>query len=256
MARYRFTATDTEGREKGGTIEAASATEARERISSRGFHVKRVAIDSPDPEPLPLESLPLEPIARKPRASKGASGITHWLLHLVAVSTALAALGISLSRSEPAPIIVKADPPAPPPSVPKDPTPPAPVKADPPVPKKSELDKYDFSSPRAAVESDMKMLDNNDYPAAVELNSRVNLKYSKERISTLKVQKEVDFHGKKVLFISYKRDDVTRYDTRAVEKDAGTGFWVVVPLSYYTVLMEDKKLAAMMKMWDAVGSFE
>src|SRR5262249_9207842 len=88
------------------------------------------------------------------------------------------------------------------------------------------LSKYDFSTPRAAMTSQWEMEVNGDIRALIEYGSTVNGPRIREKLKTLDVRKEAEWHGKKILFIRYESDGVKRYETVGMEKDAKSGFWM------------------------------
>lgn len=64
------------------------------------------------------------------------------------------------------------------------------------------LEKYDFSTPKAALLSQMRMLADNDYRAHLAFDRIVHAAESKERADSIAVHREIDWRGKKVLFTS------------------------------------------------------
>lgn len=112
---------------------------------------------------------------------------------------------------------------------------------------------YDLSTPRASLESQIKMELDGDIRARLELQRQIQGKMLKERLSTLRVRKEAIFRGKKILFLAYKENGVDKYLTKSFEKDANTGFWLPTYVSTYEVTNEDKDLAAQMKRWEESG---
>jgi hypothetical protein len=115
------------------------------------------------------------------------------------------------------------------------------------------ISKYDFSSPRAALVSQMRIKLNKDIRAVIDLETQVSGKKLEEKIQTFEVRKEVEFGGKKLLFITFKEDGISKYETKAVERDATTGLWLPSYLSAYTVEETNKALAGEMRRWE--GTF-
>lgn len=87
------------------------------------------------------------------------------------------------------------------------------------------VDAYDFTTPRAAVESYAAAKVNGDYMADVELRHRIALKKNQEFSATLEFRKEATAGSVKILFISYEQGGIKEYAIRMLEKDADTGLW-------------------------------
>jgi hypothetical protein len=238
MPHFRFVAIDSTGQSKRGTIEASTEAEASARIAKRGLKVTQIT---------PVEAVPAAPVADSPRHgdqnaatpsldldSKGdqASPVATagrpprlspaWVslaLSGLAVLVAIAALVVALVRD----------------------------------PLGSGLANYDFSTPKAALISQMKIALNKDIRALLELQSQIKSKKLKEAIDTVEVRKEAEFQGKKILFVAFKEDGVNKYKTGAFEKHAETGFWQPTYVSAFTVEKENKELAAQMRRWEEAG---
>jgi hypothetical protein len=118
------------------------------------------------------------------------------------------------------------------------------------------LAKYDFSTPAAAMKSELEMEANFDVRAGLELQRKTKKKPVEEMINSLSVKKEEEWRGKKILFVSFTRDGVEKHETQAFEKQADTGFWVKSPLSSFDVREDNKKLADMMESWTKSGTFK
>ena len=111
--------------------------------------------------------------------------------------------------------------------------------------------RYDFSTPKASLFSLAEMGANNDILAEEELRSLSNSLKMKERLKTLKVNKEVEWKGKKILFISYDRNGLTRHETPIFEKDDKTGFWLPARrVSTSEIRSDDHELAKAMQEWE------
>ena len=117
----------------------------------------------------------------------------------------------------------------------------------------SGISKYNFSTPRNALESYLKIQINHDMRAEIELSSLVRGKDLKEELSTLDVRKEVEFRGKKMLFVAFKEKGVNKYDILSFEKDADTGFWIRTGVGAYEVEKDNKELANQMRRWEESG---
>jgi hypothetical protein len=107
---------------------------------------------------------------------------------------------------------------------------------------------YDFSTPEKALLSQIRIELNNDVRASLELTDILyNDKYE-ERLKTNKVHSVSEYAGKKILFISYNENGLTKYDTQAFEKDADSGFWNRTVVGTYDV--SDKTLKKAMEEWE------
>ena len=116
------------------------------------------------------------------------------------------------------------------------------------------LKKYDFSTPKAAMVSHARMQINGDVRALVELQQRTEGRKVKEMLDTLDVRKEVEHRGRKLLFVTYKKDGVSKYEVAGFEKDAATGFWLPRSTYGFDVEKDDKDLAEQMRRWKDGGT--
>jgi hypothetical protein len=117
----------------------------------------------------------------------------------------------------------------------------------------SGMKNYNFTTPRAALESSVKIEMNKDLRAMMEFESKVRGSQQKEKLDTLEVRKEAEFRGKKILFITFKADGVSKYRTEGFEKDAKTGLWMSVHVGSYEVEKDDKELGEQMERWTKSG---
>ena len=117
----------------------------------------------------------------------------------------------------------------------------------------SGISKYNFSTPRVAYESYLKMRINQDHRAQKEMDSLVFGKQLKEELETLEIRKEVEFQGRKILFVAFKQKGVNKYEVTGFEKDAETGFWRQTGASAYSVEDANKELADQMRRWEKSG---
>jgi hypothetical protein len=92
-------------------------------------------------------------------------------------------------------------------------------------PRGKGLARYDFSTPGTAFFSTEEIL-HSDYFARLGLHHEAEGPAYAEFLKTLEVRKEVDDRGKKVLFISFLRKGVKKYETVTMEKNARSGRWV------------------------------
>lgn len=226
MPKFHFTATDGNGLFRSGSLEADDAFDARQVLRDRGFTIRELSEveatagealslddDGPSPysRPRPPASRPDRPApprsdptrsaptrSAEPTARRSGAGWGTFLLALFGFLIATAAAGWVAYR----------DPPW------------------------GRLWRYDFSSPDAALKSMSRISANGDVQTRLELAAKLDRKEDKERYDTLKIDKTVDYpgkkdkdKGKKVVFYSYKRDGKERRSTQWFEKDEGTGYW-------------------------------
>ena len=116
------------------------------------------------------------------------------------------------------------------------------------------ISNYDFSTPEKSLFSGLEIGANNDFRAQAEL-MRVGSfgREMKEKLKTIKVHREAEWHGKKILFISYEKNGITEYETRAFEKDAETGLWTSAFAHAFVVTDDNKTWAARMTDWENKG---
>ena len=110
------------------------------------------------------------------------------------------------------------------------------------------LSSYDFTSPQKALRSQLEMEINKDLRAMLELGKLRSVKYNREKLETIRVHDEAEYQGKKLLFVSFKKNSILQYDMAAFEKDAECGLWF---RSYVlTSSMEDEGLKAKIEKWE------
>jgi hypothetical protein len=105
------------------------------------------------------------------------------------------------------------------------------------------MNAYDFSTPSAALKSQIEMALNNDIRAAIELETMRSRKAAKEKLNTLKIHKESEYGGKKILFISFEKNGILKYDIESFEKDADSGLWYHSYVGTYDMKDSDLKKA-------------
>jgi hypothetical protein len=125
------------------------------------------------------------------------------------------------------------------------------------------LSQYDFSTPKAALISSMEIQNKFDIKAIMQLAAATSdhiFGNAAEKQRTLKVWKEAEWRGNKVLFCSFERDGITEYSCEAVERNAQTGRWMPssLPLIFEnagdSVSEEDKRLSKMVSRWKESGT--
>ena len=105
---------------------------------------------------------------------------------------------------------------------------------------------YDFTTPPKAIDSSLAITLNADIRAMMDLQ-RLKDRHAKEKRATLKIHRDADYEGKKILFISFKEDGITQRDTEAFEKHADTGLWFPAYVSEYD--MDDAVLKLAIEAW-------
>lgn len=209
MPKYRFTAVDTEGMFRDGTIDAPDGQAARDRLAANGLKVRELEeVDSPGEPPL-FTTPPVIPVAAGGRRSEGepsaysrskaAAGSSKGtaFFAVAAILLTVASVGYSFYKNPPW----------------------------------GRLSKYDFSSPEAALRSNLKLEANGDILAAVEYEAKIDRRKRKEYRDTLEVKRTEDADGKKLIFIQYRETNPSTkktrqlYDVRWFERNEDTGYW-------------------------------
>jgi hypothetical protein len=112
---------------------------------------------------------------------------------------------------------------------------------------------YDLSTPAAASKSEIMMMANQDIRAMFELQSLLEGRSLQEQLTTLKIDREREWGGRVILFVSFLKNGIRHYDTKAFQKDARTGLWTPKGVSSYSVKASDPSLAEAMEQWEAQG---
>jgi len=113
---------------------------------------------------------------------------------------------------------------------------------------------YDLDTPRDAIVAEAKMEAKKDARALMELDLLRSGRDPKAMADTLKVEREQNFQGKKILFVKWEDDGIAKHDVRAVEKDAETGFWVPTTVPPEMELEQnDRQLAQNVREWEQNG---
>jgi hypothetical protein len=112
----------------------------------------------------------------------------------------------------------------------------------------SGINSYSFKTPQDAVFSQLDIEINRDIRALIEMEALISNPKAKEKRTSLKFHQESEYQGKKILFISYKLNGFTKYDTQAVEKDAETGYWLPSYVSSYD-MNDDEPLKKTIQEW-------
>jgi hypothetical protein len=115
------------------------------------------------------------------------------------------------------------------------------------------LSSYDLSTPAAAVKSWTEMEANNDFRASIEYRIQRQGPLLKEKHSTLHIEREADFEGKKLLFVSYEVKGKKKYSIEAFEQDDNAKIWAHSFVSSYDVQKVDERLSGQMKAWESLN---
>ena len=187
MARFRFVAADSSGTLHDGAIDAATQTDARNKLASNGLAVRELEEIAPGGGAIPPElprraaqpprpvatDLPSGPPKRAPRAEladapRRGSGVSMFL-SIIALVVSLAAGAYVMYR----------DPPW------------------------GRLSRYDFSTAERAYMSQLRIEANADLQAMLELQRKLDGKRVREKLDSVRIEPPEDHMGKAVLFISF-----------------------------------------------------
>lgn len=130
------------------------------------------------------------------------------------------------------------------------------------------LGSYDFNTASGAYKSEMQARMNRDFKAMMEYENRLDRKRMEEKISSMKVDEEIDYKREaekgakkskgtgeyKVLLISYKDDGEDMKEVASFEKDP-SGLWKHAYLDSYEIRNKNKDLAAKMDKYSGRPSF-
>jgi hypothetical protein len=117
------------------------------------------------------------------------------------------------------------------------------------------LARYDFTTPQAALVSQMQIKLRKDVRAAAELQALAEGDKIKEKLDTLEVRREADWNGTRILFIAYQEGGSKRYGIAGFEKNARTGLWAPVPVPLESVREQNPDLAKQIDSWEKEGRF-
>ena len=113
---------------------------------------------------------------------------------------------------------------------------------------------YDFDTPHDALVSEARMQENRDARAMMELDQLQSGRDPEAIAETLEIERERNFQGKKILFVTWEEDGVTKHAVRAVEKDAETGYWIPTLVPRDAELDQaDRQLAQNVRDWEQEG---
>jgi hypothetical protein len=123
------------------------------------------------------------------------------------------------------------------------------------VPLGPGLARYDFTTPRAALVSQMQIQLHRDVRSALELQALTEGGKVKEKLDSLEVHGEADWNGTRILFIAYQEDGIKRYGAAGFEKNARTGLWTPAPLPLGAMRDQNAELAKQIESWEKDGHF-
>jgi len=117
------------------------------------------------------------------------------------------------------------------------------------------ISSYDFSTPKAALESGVKIVNNQDIRALIQLGEVMEGKGRKEKLKSIEIHRESEWRGKVILFISYLNNGIKTYEIQGFEKDARTGFWQFARVSRWDRGMKDDnpRLVDQIESWETKG---
>jgi hypothetical protein len=231
MPRFRFIAADSTGQVSDGAIDAASETEARNKLASNGLAVRQVeevagAAGATPPElprrtasrsselvePLPMKRTQRTDVADAPRGGSRAA----LPLSIIALVLALAAVTYVVYR----------DPPW------------------------GRLGRYDFRTPEAAYLSQLRIEANADLQAHVELQRKLNNRELREKLETTVIPRTRQFNDKHVLFIRYERKGQLVHEVTIMEKDPEHGdIWKPTFSAEQEIRLQNPALAKEIENW-------
>ncbi len=118
------------------------------------------------------------------------------------------------------------------------------------------ISKYNFSSPEAALRSQLKMQLNGDHQAEMEYQIKMQKKELRRVADSMEVIRTADFEDKKVLFLQYMvpeaktgHEEEMRF-AEWFEKDPSSGYWVPLREKPPGWQQKNKQLAADIAEWE------
>ena len=111
----------------------------------------------------------------------------------------------------------------------------------------SGISSYDFTTPKSALTSSLKIQANRDFRAMLDLERLKQGNTANEKQRSVQVHKESNYQGKKILFISYTENGLKKNDISSFEKNADSGLWFPSYVSTYN--MGDSDIENAIKKW-------
>lgn len=124
------------------------------------------------------------------------------------------------------------------------------------------LSQYDFTTPKASLISSGQMVLDNNWRAMMELNSHGRQRQLAEMLQTLRVHKEAEWRGHKLLFVSYDENGVPKHSVESFTKNAETGLWQTSTIRFEIVSAsldgskDAEPLSEMISLWEDKGRLE
>ncbi|HSQ54421.1 MAG TPA: hypothetical protein VLM40_01650 [Gemmata sp.] len=207
MPRFRFVAVDSTGAVHDGSINAATETDARNKLASNGLAVRTVeevagtagdaaTVQPPRlavtraaaPGPIPTRFADTASPAPGPRGSA-----LPLVLSIAALLIAIATAGYVVFRDSDSP--------------------------------GGRMRKYNLKSAEDAYRSALQMLARGDSLAFMEYENTRLMKGAKDKLATLTVDRQREHDGKIALFIKYERKGKTQRQVQWMERDPDSGIW-------------------------------
>lgn len=230
MPRFRFVAADSTGHVNDGTIDAATQTDARNKLASNGLAVRELEEISAGGEPTPapgrrsfaasgvaLEPIPLRRAARaEPVETAGRGSSAPLVIAIIALIISVASAFYSTTRD----------------------------------PYSGRLSRYDFSTPEAAYLAHLKMQANADLPAMMELQRRSEGKHLRDKLDSVQFRYSKDCGGKKILFVEYTIDAIMTREIHFFEPDPNhSRSWKITHISDPEIRTFSHELADEVAAW-------
>jgi predicted Zn finger-like uncharacterized protein len=115
------------------------------------------------------------------------------------------------------------------------------------------LSKYDFTSPKNALKSHWEIEANRDIRAREDLINVLDGPQLREKIRTFDVKKEAEWKGTTILFVSYERKGVKKYEVIGFEKDASSGYWLRTYFNRFDLSKDNPELYRQIGSWESKG---
>jgi hypothetical protein len=232
MPRFRFVAADSFGQVNDGAIDAASQSDARNKLAANGLAVREleeVAATSNAAPPViprkastvrvvePGEPLPAKRAGRSESAEPTGGGSRKPLL------LAIAALVVSLSAAA---YVVYRDPPW------------------------GRLSRYDFSTAERAYMSQLRIEANGDLQTMIEMQRKLDERRVGEKLRSVKIDHSEMHQGKAVLFISYEWNGYRMHEVTYYERHPEhANLWRQTHISIDTIRSANAGLADEIQKW-------
>lgn len=234
MPRFRFVAADSFGHVSDGTIDAATQSDARNKLASNGLAVRELEevaadVSSPPVTPRRVAATPTEPVERlpmrrvprsEPAAAPARGSSLPVALSILALVISLAVAGYVLYRGDPY---------------------------------SSRLSRYDFTTPESAFRSNLRIQATADLPAMIELQRRSDGKQLRARLDAARVVDSVDCRGKSILFVEYLIDAILTREIHCFERDPDDRrFWKTSHITPDEIRHFDPTLAERVARWPGI----